>query len=106
MDAASVPLKTFSRVLLILFACVGASGCGSRARVPAGRTVIYVWSGWWGAEGDSFQRLVDRFNREQRRIWVDNLGGVSDDTKAIRAIVAGDPPDVCFLWNPATMGPL
>lgn len=65
-----------------------------------------LWSGWTGAEAAAFQSLVDSYNRSQTNIWVDNLGGVNDDTKTIRAIVAGDPPDIAFLWNPGNLGPL
>jgi multiple sugar transport system substrate-binding protein len=82
------------------------AGCAGRDRAPAGRTVIEFWCGWTGREMKVFQALVDRFNREQTEVWVHSFGGVQDDTKTIRAITAGVPPDAFFLWNPPYIGPL
>jgi multiple sugar transport system substrate-binding protein len=67
---------------------------------------VEIWSGWTGNEARAFQRQVDRFNATHPRVLVENLGGVQDDTKTIRAITAGVPPDLFFLWNPTNLGPL
>lgn len=88
-----------------MLACVLLVGCGE-SRVPAGRVEVDVWSGWTGAEAKSFQSLVDDFNREHPKIFVRNLGGVTDSTKVTRAITAGAPPDVFTVWNAADVGPL
>src|SRR5205823_14087352 len=80
-------------------------GCRGAAEAR-GRPVIECWSGWTGHEGKVFQAVVDRFNREHPAFFVHNLGGVQDDTRTIRAITAGVPPDAFFLWNPGNLGPL
>jgi ABC-type glycerol-3-phosphate transport system substrate-binding protein len=72
----------------------------------SGPTVVRLWSGWTGAEGRAFQGIVAEFNRTHPGIRVENLGGVQDDTKTIRAITAGVPPDLFFLWDLTDLGPL
>jgi multiple sugar transport system substrate-binding protein len=94
--------------MLVLIAAVAAvltGGCRGTAEARD-RTVIEFWSGWTGHEGRVFQSLVDRFNREHPALFVHNFGGVQDDTKTIRAITAGVPPDAFFLWNTGYLGPL
>jgi multiple sugar transport system substrate-binding protein len=102
-------LRSALRVVLSLFLSLwlplGAGGCRSAAEA-GGRTVIEFWSGWTGHEGQVFQALVDRFNREHPALFVHNFGGVQDDTKTIRALTAGVPPDAFFLWNTGYVGPL
>src|SRR6266849_3667661 len=101
--------KTASRpsllALLALAALLVASGCRDTTTAH-GRTVIEFWSGWTGREGQVFQALVDRFNREHPGLFVHNFGGVQDDTKTIRALTAGVPPDAFFLWTTGYVGPL
>jgi multiple sugar transport system substrate-binding protein len=92
-------------VLLAAVAAVLTGGCRGTAEARD-RTVIEFWSGWTGPEGRVFQSLVDRFNREHPALFVHNFGGVQDDTKTIRAITAGVPPDAFFLWNTGYLGPL
>ncbi len=99
-------MRQIGRLLIVGAVSAAVGGCGPQTTTPSGPTVVKLWSGWTGKEGQAFQRLVDSYNTEQSRVWVDNLGGVNDDTKTIRAIVAGDPPDLAFLWNPANLGPL
>ena len=95
------------RSLCALLALTAALVSGCRDTAAAGRrTVIEFWSGWTGHEARVFQALVDRFNREHRGLYVHNFGGVQDDTKTIRALTAGVPPDAFFLWNPGYLGPL
>jgi ABC-type glycerol-3-phosphate transport system substrate-binding protein len=100
-----LPLPSPLFALLILNALLGVAGCRGSAEA-GGRTVIEVWSGWTGHEGQVFQSLVDRFNKEHPTLYAHNLGGVQDDTKTIRAITAGVPPDAFFLWTPGYIGPL
>lgn len=92
-------------VLVGLAAALIAGGCRDTA-AAGGRTVIEFWSGWTGHEAQVFQALVDRFNREHPGLFVHNFGGVQDDTKTIRALTAGVPPDAFFLWNTGYVGPL
>jgi multiple sugar transport system substrate-binding protein len=94
---------------LLAFFALGAGlvlgGCRGTAEAR-GRPVIEFWSGWTGHEGKVFQAVVDRFNQEHPAFFVHNLGGVQDDTRTIRAITAGVPPDAFILWNPGYVGPL
>jgi multiple sugar transport system substrate-binding protein len=80
------------------------SGCG-RPQTDH-RVHFTIWSGWTGNEGKSFQQRVDAFNASHPNLYLENLGGVQDDTKTIRAITAGLPPDLFFLWTPPNLGPL
>lgn len=98
-------LRSVLPILLCLGTAVAASGCRGPAEA-GGRTVIEFWSGWQGQEGQVFQAVVDRFNREHPDLFVHNFGGVQDDTKTIRALTAGVPPDAFFLWNTGYVGPL
>src|SRR5712692_8008713 len=93
-------------VLISLVAALAATGCRpTLSRRPSSLTIEF-WSGWTGHEGQVFQALVDRFNREHTGLFVHNFGGVQDDTKTIRALTAGVPPDAFFLWIPGYIGPL
>lgn len=89
-------------------AALGVAACGaafwprtprSRRDIPAGRTVIDYWEKWTGPEGDAIQRVVDRFNAEQSRIWVRRVPVSEIDTKAMVAIGGGDPPDVAGVFS-------
>lgn len=93
------------RWLVAAAACVLVAGCG-RERAKHGRVEVDIWSGWTGEEAKSFQTLVDDFNRRHPGIFVHNLGGVTDNTKIVRAITAGVPPDLFTVWNAADVGPL
>ena len=89
---------------LVLAIAVGLAGCRTAPR--DGKVHFIVWSGWTGAEGKAFQGIVDRFNATHPKLHLENLGGVQDDTNTIRAITAGVPPDLFFLWTPPNLGPL
>src|SRR5207248_3831061 len=103
LPAARTPLPILPALLGLLSALILAGCYQVEAR---DRLVIEFWSGWTGTEAKVFQALVDRFNREHPHLFVHNFGGVQDDTKTIRAITAGVPPDAFFLWVTATIGPL
>lgn len=84
----------------------GLSGCGRSLPPEAkGRTVLRVWSMWSGDEEKVFQGVVDHYNRIQTKVWLQNLGAV-EDTKIIRAVVAGAPPDFFTLREPGYLAPL
>ena len=103
-----VKVSLFSRVaaalatLLLLL----LPGCAHRTRGPAHRLHAVVWSGWVGAEQEAFERLVAMFNASQDRYFFENRSTVEDDTRIFRAITAGTPPDVFFLWQTAYIGAL
>jgi multiple sugar transport system substrate-binding protein len=96
-------LFVVSALLLLTAGCAAARHPTARQTGP---TVVRLWSGWTGAEGRAFQEVVAQFNRMHPGLRVENLSGVQDDTKTIRAITAGVPPDVFFLWDTADLGPL
>ncbi len=82
------------------------SGCGARREPTAdGRTVVRVWSMWAGDEEKVFQGVVDAYNRAQDRVYLQNLGAVTDD-KILRAVTAGAPPDFFTLREPGYLAPL
>jgi multiple sugar transport system substrate-binding protein len=61
---------------------------------------------WTGGEEKNFQAVLDRYHELHPNIIVENLGAVTDDTKTIRAIVAGVPPDLFTLSDALFLGPL
>lgn len=71
----------------------------SRADIPRGRIVLEYWEKWTGAEGAALDRVVDRFNRTQGRIWVRRIPVADIVPKAMVAIAGGDPPDLCGLYS-------
>jgi multiple sugar transport system substrate-binding protein len=81
------------------------SGCAGRFEKRDGRLHLRVWSMWSGDEEKVFQGVVDHYNRIQSRVHLENLGAV-EDTKIIRAIVAGAPPDFFTLREPGYLAPL
>ncbi len=94
------------RMLGLLGLPLGISGCRSELPPSAkGRTILRVWSMWSGDEEKVFQGVVDYYNRVQNRVWLQNLGAV-EDTKIIRSIVAGAPPDFFTLREPGYLAPL
>lgn len=87
-------------------ASLALSGCRREAETRAdGRTVLRVWSMWAGDEEQVFQGVVDHYNRVQDKVYIQNLGAV-EDTKIIRSIVAGSPPDFFTLREPGYLAPL
>ncbi|XVJ60171.1 MAG: extracellular solute-binding protein [Tepidisphaera sp.] len=71
----------------------------SRRSIPQGRTVITYWEKWTGVEGLAVQAVVDRFNAEQDRIFVERLAVSDENSKAMIAVAGGDPPDVMGLFS-------
>jgi len=71
-----------------------------------GRVHLTVWSMWSGAEEQNFLKVLARYQQLHPEVVVENLGAVNDDTKTVRAIVAGVPPDLFSLSDPLYLGPL
>jgi len=61
---------------------------------------------WSGDEEQAFLRVLRRYEALNPGVAIRNLGSVRDDTKTIRAIVAGVPPDVFTISDPQMLGPL
>lgn len=73
--------------------------------VPKRKVHLRVWSMWGGDEEQVFEGVVRRFNETHPHLELVNLGAV-EDTKIIRAIVAGAPPDFFTLREPSYLAPL
>lgn len=95
-----------SRFSLLLFLLVVTSGCGRGPAEAHPRVRLTVWAMWNGEEEKMFQKVLDRYQELHPEIQIDHLGAVLDDTKTVRAIVAGAPPDVSTLADPLYLGPL
>jgi multiple sugar transport system substrate-binding protein len=91
--------------LAALFLCV-LPGCAYRATGAPHRIHAVVWSGWVGVEQEAFEHAVAMFNASQDRYRLENRTTVEDDTRVFRAITAGTPPDLFFLWQTAYIGAL
>jgi multiple sugar transport system substrate-binding protein len=85
---------------------VAVVGCAPRVKKPGARTRVTLWSGFVGVDQDNFEILVRMFNRSQNRYFVENHTTIEEDTRTFRAITAGTPPDLFFLWQQAYIGAL
>lgn len=66
----------------------------------AGRTRTVLWSTFADVPGRALQDLADKFNREQRDIYVEvQFQGTYDECaqKAVVGLLAGQAPDLCVL---------
>ncbi len=94
-------------VILVMFLGLPAAGLlafGPRARtgVPSDRVVVRYWEKWTGLEGQTMQRIVDRFNATigaAQRIWVEYSAVSSIEQRTLIATAGGDPPDVAGLYD-------
>ena len=97
-----------------MLAALGAGGLGfalfgpkSAGDPPAGRVVIDYWEKWTGQEALAMQRIIDRFNASQDRIWVRFFSMSAIEQKAMISIAGNDPPDLLGLFDfslPAFVG--
>lgn len=87
---------------LIFFILFSSDGC---ARDSPRRITLTIWSAPTGVEEKSFKRLCARFEREHPDIAIHNVGG-SNEEKLIRAVVAGVPPDLAYIYGPSIVGPM
>ncbi|MEL6741373.1 MAG: hypothetical protein AAFP26_12015, partial [Planctomycetota bacterium] len=76
-----------------MLAALGAGGLGfalfgpkSAGDPPAGRVVIDYWEKWTGQEALAMQRIIDRFNASQDRIWVRFFSMSAIEQKAMISI--------------------
>jgi multiple sugar transport system substrate-binding protein len=98
----NVGMKRLGPFTLLPFLALLA-GC---PRDPADhKTTLVIWSAPRGVEERAFLKLIARFEREHPAIRVHNLGGITED-KLVRAMVAGTPPDLAYLYNMTMVGPL
>ncbi|HXG24920.1 MAG TPA: ABC transporter substrate-binding protein [Chthonomonadales bacterium] len=93
-------------MLLVAVACATLNGCRRGSADPKPKIRLSFWSMWSGAEEKNFERVLARYEELNPHIEIENLGSIRDDTKTIRAIVAGVPPDIFTLADPLYLGPL
>ncbi len=98
-------LSVFAAGLFILSISV-LTGCGRAQASRKDVVELSIWSMWSGPEEQNFLRVLKRYEQLHPNIHIKNLGAVSDDTKTIRALVAGVPPDLCTLSDASYLGPL
>jgi len=87
-------------VALVIMTC----SCGVLIPQPQdeyvdGKLRVTYWEVWTGFEGEAIKRIVDRFNANQGRVFVDLTTVSQIDRKALIAIAGGDPPDLLGLWS-------
>jgi multiple sugar transport system substrate-binding protein len=106
--AGSRPWKGIMFALLALAPGVALwlQGCGRSAADPPDVVRLTIWSMWTGPEEKNFERVLRRYEELHPHVRIENLGAVRDDTKTVRAIVAGVPPDLFTLADPLFLGPL
>ncbi len=83
----------------------GIPGCTGKSSVDNNLVELSIWTGWTGAEEIGFNKLLTRYSSLHPNIKFHNLAGVNDDTKTLRALIAGVPPDVFALWDSTFLGP-
>lgn len=93
-------MKRLLWVLTLLLAGCSRNG-GEKQAIE-----LTVWSMWSGQEEKNFEKVLRRYEQQHPGIHIRNLGAVNDDTKTIRALVAGVPPDFFTLADPSYLGPL
>lgn len=93
-------------VLAAAAALAVSAGCTRQPEAARGIVHLTVWSMWSGQEEKNFLRVLARYHELHPNVVVENLGAVNDDTKTVRAIVAGVPPDLFTLSDPLYLGPL
>lgn len=71
----------------------------SRANIPSGRVVLDYWEKWTGSEGLALQKIVDRYNLSQDRVWIRRIPVADIVPKTLVAIAGGDPPDLAGLYS-------
>ena len=68
----------------------------STARVPAARQEVVFWHFWGGADRDTVDGIVGRFNASQNDYFVRAIAmpGSNLDLKLFLALAGGQPPDI------------
>ncbi len=84
--------------------CLLSAGCRRAEEAP--RVRLTFWTMWSGPEERNFLNVLRRYEETHPGTVIENLGAIRDDTKTVRAIVAGVPPDLFTLADPLYLGPL
>ena len=59
-----------------------------------GKLRLRYWQQWTGVEAAAIQKIVDRFNASQDKLYVDYMSIGQYDRKRLVAIAGGTPPDL------------
>jgi multiple sugar transport system substrate-binding protein len=107
MPNRQICIRALNRLFLLATACCSAalSLCGCKPSGSRQPVELNIWSAPSGYEEQNFQRLCRRFEREHPGVKIRNVGALKQDTLT-RAIVAGVPPDLAYLYNMPALGPL
>lgn len=81
----------------------GLAGCAPHE--APGVTTLELWAAPTGGDEKAFRVLCGEFERAHPSIRLHVSGGLKEE-KLVRAIVAGAPPDLAYLYNPVMVGPL
>src|SRR5690242_4003795 len=94
-------MQHLRRLLFAAALSLSLFGCARQE----GRVTLTIWSAPKGVEEQGFLKLIHRFEDEHPTIVVHNLGGL-EEQKLLRAIVAGAPPDLAYIYGTSDVGPL
>ncbi|MEP6754091.1 MAG: extracellular solute-binding protein, partial [Chthonomonadales bacterium] len=61
---------------------------------------------WTGQEEKSWLAVIKQYEKSHSGIHIENLGGVIEDSRTVRALVAGSPPDLFTIADPLFLGSL
>ncbi|MCC6442841.1 MAG: ABC transporter substrate-binding protein [Armatimonadetes bacterium] len=96
------------RILLSLLALIALAyllrGNPPEANRPGVRTLT-IWSAPTGMEERAFKKLLARYRKENPGLRIRNVGAL-DEGRALRAILAGTPPDLFYFYGTQLVGPL
>lgn len=63
-----------------------------------GRVKVDYWEGWTGFEGEAVQKLVDKFNQSQDKIWVVKQTISNLNQRFLVSVAGNNPPDVAGIY--------
>ena len=91
--APVIPILVF---VAILWVAVSLSPWSEADPLPNGRQEVLFWHFWGGADRESVDDVVRRFNEQQSEFFVRAIAmpGSNLDVKLFLAVTGGDPPDV------------
>ena len=91
---------------LVVLALVGAAcGKSSSKAATSGKPVrLSMWVVWTDSDLDNFKKVVATFESLHPDIKVDITPNMSDQTKLVAAVRAGNPPDVTANYDQGDLG--
>jgi multiple sugar transport system substrate-binding protein len=94
--------------LSVGLSCTAERGAVSPASPTAGSpepVTITLWTYWTGREKANYDRYLNGFKEQYPWVSIKHVGGITDQTKVLAAVTAGDPPDVWQWWDSLYAGP-